>query len=168
MDVVCQIYQEKAGGFLLDDLTELAKDDGPKARWLTTTLVSLGPSLERILSRRLLEAPDHALPRLLDLAAMSANKHLAIAVEELVDHRKNDIRLKAVNTLGQLHAERSVPRLAQIMVQKSLIKSKKMKSLQLATARALAEIGTEEARAALLEAANQGSGELQALCQELV
>ena len=48
------------------------------------------------------------------------------------------------------------------------MKSKKVKTLQLAAAHALAEIGTDAARTVLKEIAEEGSGELQAMCRELV
>jgi hypothetical protein len=45
---------------------------------------------------------------------------------------------------------------------------KKMKSLKMDAARALAEIGTVEAKGILSQAAREASGDLQALCQELL
>ena len=168
IDAICQLYQEKAGGFLLDVLIELKDDDSPQARWISTTLASFGPRLSSILSRSLQDAPDHTLPQLLALTAISKDRHLATAVEQLLDHRDHEIRLKAISTLGKLHVERVVPRLAQIVLQKSWVRTKKMKSLQMAAARSLAEIGTDKAREVLQQVVSQGSGDLQALCQELV
>jgi hypothetical protein len=48
------------------------------------------------------------------------------------------------------------------------MKSKKIKTLQLAAARALAEIGTDGARIVLKEIAEEGAGELQTVCRELI
>ena len=119
-----------------------------------------------MLVSRLDEGSEHALPKLLELATLSKDPHIASSVEPLMDHKNHDIRIMAVSTLGKLQAEKSVPILAQIMKQKSVMKSKKIKSLQLAAARALAEIATDGARSILKEIAEQGSGELQAMCQE--
>lgn len=168
IDAICQLCPVKAGGFLLDVLVELKDNDSPRGRWLTTTLLGLGTSLSEILSRRLLGAPDHALPRLLSLATISTDKNLAIAVGQLLEHPNHEIRIKAASTLGALKAEGSVPRLAEIVLQKSWLRTKKMKSLQMAAAQALAEIGTDKARDVLQQVISQGPGDLQALCQELL
>lgn len=168
IDAICQLCPVKAGGFLLDVLVELKDNDSPRARWLTTTLVGLGPSLSGILSRRLLGAPDHALPRFLSLATISTDKNLATPVGQLLEHPNHEIRIKAASTLGALKAEGPVPRLAEIVLQKSWLRTKKMKSLQVAAAQALAEIGTDKARDVLQQVISQGPGDLQALCQELL
>ncbi|UCF72988.1 MAG: hypothetical protein JSW35_00490 [Deltaproteobacteria bacterium] len=168
IDAICQLCPVKAGGFLLDVLVELKDNDSPRGRWLTTTLVGLGPSLRGILSRSLLGAPDHALPRLLSLATISTDKNLATAVGQLLEHSNHEIRIKAASTLGALKAEGPVPRLAEIVLQKSWLRTKKMKSLQVAAAQALAEIGTDKARDVLQQVISQGPGDLQALCQELL
>ena len=167
MDAVSQLYPEKAGAFFIDTFIEL-EEDSPKARWLTEILAGMGPRLARILAPRLEEESDHTLPQLLELAVISKDHHIASSVEPLMDHKNHDIRLMAVNTLGKLQSERSVPHLVQIIKQQSLMKSKKIKALQLAAARALAEIATDGARTVLKEIAEQGSGELQAMCRELV
>lgn len=167
MDAVSQLYPEKAGAFFIDIFVETDEDDSPKTRWLTEILVGLGPRLARILAPKLETDSDHTLKKLLKLTAISTDQHLAPVVEPLLEHKNNDLRLMAINTLGSLQAEGSVPHLAQIMRQKSRIKSKKVKSVQLAAARALAEIGTDGARTVLKEIAEEGSGELQALCREL-
>ena len=54
------------------------------------------------------------------------------------------------------------------MKKESYIKSKKVKVLQLAAARALGEIGTDASKKHLKEIAEKGSGELKELCQEIV
>lgn len=168
IDAICQIFPEKAGGFLTDIFIELENEESPQAHWLSTTLASLGQRLSRILSRRLQDSPGHALSRLLDLIAISPDKQLGTAVEPLLDHQNHEIRLKAVTTLGHLQADRSVPRLAEILSQKSLLKTKKTKSFQMAVARALAEIGTDEASEALQRIATEGAGDIKTLCEELV
>ncbi len=168
MDAVSQLYPEKAGAFFIDMFIELDEDDSPKTHWLTEVLIGLGPRLSRIIGPRIEVDSDHVLTKLLELAVISTDQHLAPVVEPLLEHKHNDIRLTAINTLGSLQAEGSVPHLAQIMRQKSRMKSKKVKTLQLAAARALAEIGTDGARTVLKEIAEEGSGELQAMCRELV
>jgi hypothetical protein len=164
---ISQLYPEKAGAFLLDLLIHLKDDDGPQAQWLLTTLGGLGTRLHKVLRRKIEDAPDHALTRLIALAAISADRRLTNTVEEFLDHQDHEIQLEVVNTLGRLQAEQAVPRLAQIVLQKSWVKSKKMKSLQRAAARALSEIGSDEAQAMLQQAGTQASGDLRALCQEL-
>jgi HEAT repeat protein len=168
ISAVRHLFPQKAGGFLLDVLVELEDEDSAQARWLRATLTSLGPSLGKILNRGLPGAPDHALPQLLSLASISADRNLGTAVGQLLDHQDHEIRVKVVSTLGALKAEGAVPRLGEIVLQKSWLKSKKMRSLQMAAARALAEIGTNKAQEVLHEVVNKGSGDLQALCQELV
>ena len=168
IDAICQLFPEKTGGFLTDVLLDLESDEGPQAYWLSATLASLGPRLSRLLSHRIQDAPARTLSRLLNLVALSSDKQLGSAVEPLLDHQSQEIRIKAANTLGRLRAERSVPRLEQILFQKGLLKSKKMKTFQVAAAKALAEIGTASAHEALQRAVSKGSGELQTLCQELI
>ena len=168
IDAICQLFPEKAGGYLLDVLVELKDDDSPQGRWLSTTLGTLGPGLTGILSRKLQGAPDRALPQLLTMATMSADRNLATAVGQYLDHRDHEIRMQVITALGALRAERLVPRLTEIILQKSWVKTKKTKSLQTAVAHTLAAIATDEAREVLQQVVSQGSGELKALCQELV
>jgi hypothetical protein len=168
MDGICQLYPEKAGDFLLDVLIELGDDDSPQARWVSTTLIGLGPSLSRILNRRLPGTPDHAIPRLLNLATMSRDSNLAPAVGQLLEHRNIEVRVRAASALGTLKAEGLVPRLAEIVLQRSWVRTKKMKSLQMAAAHALAEIGTDRARGVLQQVISKGSADLRAFCRELV
>ena len=169
IDAICQLYREKAGEFLLDILVDLKDDDSLQTRWLSTTLVSLGPVLTRILSRRLQGAPDPALPRILTLATVLADKNLVSAVEQLLDHRSHEIRLKVISTLGRLQAERVVPRLSEIVLQRSWVITKKRKSLQMTAARALAEIASDRARGILNQVAtSKRSSDLRTLCQELL
>lgn len=168
INAICQLFPEKAGGFLLDVLVDLKDNGSPQARWLSTTLGTLGPEVTRILSRKLQGAPDHALPQLLAVAAMSADRSLATAVGQYLDHRDHEIRMQVVSILGVLQAERAVPRLGEILLQKSWVKTKKTKSLQVAAAHALAQIGTDEAYEVLQQVVSQGSGDLKTLCQELV
>jgi HEAT repeat protein len=120
------------------------------------------------LNQRLQDAPAKALPRLLDLVALSSDKQLGTAVEILLDHQNQELRIKAISTLGHLRADRSVPRLEQILFQKGLLRSKKTKAFQMAAAEAMAKIGTKEAQKALQRLASEGSGDLQTLCQELI
>lgn len=168
INAICQLYQQKAGGFLMDLLGKLKDDDSPQAHWISTTLATMGPALSSLLSSKLRGAEDHTLPQLLTLAAASKDTNLAPFVEKFLDHRNHEIRLKAISTLGHLHAERMIPSLTEIVTRKSWVKTKKGKVLQMAAARALAEIGTDEAREILQQVASQGSGDLKALCQELM
>ncbi len=168
MDAICQMFPEKTGGYLIDVFTGMKSDEGPAARWLSTALAGMGPKLSRILSRRLQEAPERALPRLLDLVVFTSDKQLGSAVEPLLDHQNHEIRLKAVSTLGHLQADRSAPRLVEILSQKGLLKSKKTKSFQMAVAQALAQMGTREALEALQRVAREGSGDIQKFCDELI
>jgi HEAT repeat protein len=168
IDAISQVFPEKTAGFLVDRFLDLETDQSPQAYWLSTTLASLGPRLSRILNQRLQDAPAKALPRLLDLVALSSDKQLGTAVEILLDHQNQELRIKAISTLGHLRADRSVPRLEQILFQKGLLRSKKTKAFQMAAAEAMAKIGTKEAQKALQRLASEGSGDLQTLCQELI
>jgi hypothetical protein len=168
VDAVSQVFPEKTAGFLVDRFIDLETNDSPQAHWLSTALASLGPRLSRILSQRLQDAPARALPRLLDMVALSSDKQLSTAVESLLHHQNQELRIKAIRTLGRLRAHRSVPRLEQILSQKGLLRPKKTKASQMAAAEAMAKIGTKEARTALQRVASEGSGELQTLCQKLI
>jgi hypothetical protein len=168
VDAICQLYKDKAGAFLMDLLEEAKDNDSPQLRWISTALATLGPGLGSLLSSKLVGAPDHMLPRLLTLASISKDPKLAPFVEKLLDHRGHEIRVKAISTLGHMQAERAVPRLSEIVQRKSWLKRRKMREQQIAAVKALAEIGTDEARAALHQFADKGSGELKRLCQELV
>ena len=151
---------------LLELPDELVKTS--KRLAISTTLATLGPDLGILLSSKLRAAPDQMLPRLLTLVAISKDAKLAPFVEKLLDHKDGDIRLKAIATLGHLHAERMVPRLTEIALHKTLLKTKKLKEQRIAAVKALAEIGTDEARGALQQVANKGPRELKKLCQELL
>lgn len=168
LNCICQLYPEKAGIFLIDVFVESGDDDGPRSRWLSAAIAGLSQKLTKPLSQKLHDPTEEALPRLLTLAARCGDPQLAGRVEKFLDHRNHEIRLAVIGTLGKLKAVHAVPRLAEIILQKAWITTKKTKSLQMACARALAEIGTEEAREVLREVAGQGSGEVQSLCQELL
>jgi len=168
IDAICQLYQDKSGSLLIDLLGEAKDDDSPRIQWITTTLATLGPVLGNLLSTRLRGAPDRMLPRLLKLAAISKDLKLAPFVEKLLDHKDHGIRLKATAVIGHLHAERMVPRLIEIALRKRVFKTKKLKEQQIAAVKALAEIGTDEAREALQQVADKGPGELKKLCRELL
>jgi len=168
VDAICQLYQDKAGALLLDRLREAKDDDSPQITWISTTLATLGPGLGTLLPSRLRDASNRMLPRLLTLVAISKDAELAPFVKKLLDHKNQDIRLKAIATIGHLRAERMVPRLTEIALKKTLLKTKKLKDQQIAAVKALAEIGTDEAREALQQVADKGSGELRKLCGELL
>ena len=168
VDAICQLYQDKAGALLLDRLREAKDDDSPQVTWISTTLATLGPGLGTLLPSRLRDASNRMLPRLLTLVAISKDAELAPFVKKLLDHKNQDIRLKAIATIGHLRAERMVPRLTEIALKKTLLKTKKLKDQQIAAVKALAEIGTDEAREALQQVADKGSGELRKLCGELL
>lgn len=168
IDAICQLYPEKGGSFLLDLLMDIENEEDLRSQWLFTTVAGLVPRIPRVLKRKFQDAPNRALTRLLALTAISADKLLAATVEKLLDREDHEILLEVVRTLGQLRAERSVPRLGEIVFQKSWVKSKKTKSLQKTAVRALAEIGTDGARSLLQKAMTQGSGDLRAMCEGLV
>lgn len=168
VDAICQLYHDKAGALLIDLLGEAKDDDSPQARWISTTLATFGPGLGGLLSSKLRGAPNRMLPRLLTLVAISKDLKLAPFVEKLLEHNDSDIRLKATATIGHLHAERMVPRLTGIALQKTLLKKKKLKEQQIAAVKALAEIGTDEARDALQQVVDKGSGDLKKLCRQLL
>jgi hypothetical protein len=168
VDAICQLYQDKAGSLLIDLLGELKDEDSPQVHWISTTLATLGPGLGSLLSSKLRRAPDRMLPRLLTLVSLSKDLKLAPLVENLLGHKDGDIRLKAIATIGHLHAEPMVPRLTEIALHKALLKTKKLKEQQIAAVKALAEIGTPEARNALQQVVDKGPGELRKLCQELL
>jgi HEAT repeat protein len=96
------------------------------------------------------------------------DEQMASRVEELLSHKDYAIRALAVRTLGQLRSGSSVDRLQEILLDRAWIMGKKAKALQMDAARALAEIGTTEAKGILHQMAGKGSGELQALCRELL
>jgi hypothetical protein len=165
---VCQLYPEKAGGFLVDLFLELDESGGPLGDWLSTTLASIAPHLAKILGSRFSRASEAALPRLIGLADLLMKKEIAPALEALLDHKSYDIRSRVIRTLGHLQSEKSVKPLVEIAFSKSWFTGKKTKALQIQAAEALAEIGTEEARLALEQLASSGPEEIQALCKELL
>ncbi len=168
VDAICQLYQDKAGALHIDLLGEAKDDNSPQMKWISTTLATLGPGLGELLGSKLEGASDRMLSRLLTLVAISKDDKLAPLVEKLLNHKEHGIRLKAIATMGHLHAERMVPRLTEIALQKALLKTKKLKDQQIAAVKALAKIGTDEARAALQQVVDKGPGELRKLCQELL
>ncbi|MEW6665765.1 MAG: hypothetical protein AB1512_11170 [Thermodesulfobacteriota bacterium] len=167
-DAICQIFPEKAGSIILDIFLGLKAEDSPQGKWILSTLGGLIPAVTRLLTRRLLDAPENQIPRLLDLAVLSGEKKLGPGVEALLERENHELKLKALLTLAELRAEHSVPRLREILLQKSWIKTRKVRDLQTAAARALSRIGTQEARSALEEAVSGASGDIQDLCRELL
>jgi len=168
LDAVSQLFQEKSGSFLIDLLGEAKDDDSPRIQWISATLATLGPVLGDLLSSRLPGAPERMLPRLLKLVVLSKDLKLVPLVEKVLDHKKHDIRLKAISAIGHLHAERMVPRLTEIALHKPLLKTKKLKEQQIAAVKALAEIDTVEAREGLQQVADKGPKGLKKLCRKLL
>jgi hypothetical protein len=165
---ICQLYPDKAGGFLIDLYLKLADHERPLVNWLSTTLASLAPRVIKVLAARMTGAPDDALPRLIDLADLFVDQQIAPALERLLDHKDHDIRSQVIRTLGRLKSAKSVEPLAQVVLEKSWLTGKKTKALKMEALEALAEIQTKEARAVLEQIASTGSGELQKLSRELL
>jgi len=168
LTAVCRLYPEKAGATLVELFLSLDESNSAQAQWTLTTLASIAPHLTRLLDRQLQKAPDNSLPRLLELVDLIMDDQMTPGLEGLLDHKDYAIRSTAVRTLGHLKCGKSVDRLGEILLDRSWIMGKKMKSLQMDAARALAEIGTEEATELLARTAREGSGDLQALCSELL
>ena len=165
---VCQLYPEKAGGYLIELFLSLDDLNSAQYRWTLTTLASMAPHLKKSLYQQFQKAPDASLPKLIELVDLIMDEQMTPALEELLDHKDYTIRSMAVRTLGRLKSEKSVDRLRGVLLERSWIMGKKMKSLQMDAARALAEIGTEEAKDILSQAARERSGDLQTLCRELL
>jgi len=168
LTAVCQLYPEKAGGYLIELLLFLDDPNSAQYQWTLTTLAIIAPHLTKSLDQQFQKAPDAALPKLIDLVDLIMDAQMAPALEDLLDHKDYAVRSMAVRTLGHLKSEKPVDRLGGVLLKRSWIMGKKMKSLQMDAARALAEIGTEEAKGILSQAAREGSGDLQALCGELL
>jgi len=165
---VCQLYPEKAGKYLIEVFLALDDPNSASYQWILTTLASLAPHLTKSLDQEFSRDSDASLPRLIELVDCIMDAQMAPALEKLLDHKDYAIRAMAVRTLGHLKSTRSVNRLGAILHERSWIMGKKTKSLQMDAAKALAEIETEEAKGMLSQAAREGSGDLQALCLELL
>jgi len=165
---ICQLYPEKAGGFLIDLFMQVGEEQSALGDWLMTMLASMGAPLVKVLGSRISTAPDADLPALLDLADIFTNPQIASALENLLNHKDYDIRSQAIRTLGHLKSERSLKPLAQIVLDGSWFTGKKTKALQMEALEALAGFGTEEARAVLEQVASSGSGDLQKLSREFL
>jgi len=168
LTAVCQLYPEKAGGYLVELFLSLDDPNSAQYQWTLTTLASLAPHLTKSLDQQFQKVPDASLPKLIDLVDLIMDAQMAPVLEELLDHKDYAIRAMAVRTLGHLKSRNSVDRLGAILLERSWIMGKKMKSLQMDAARALAEIATEEAKGMLSQAVREGSGDLQTLCGELL
>jgi hypothetical protein len=168
LTAVCQLYPEKAGGYLIELFLSLDDPNSAQHQWTLTTLASLAPHLTKRLDQQFQKAPDASLPKLIDLVDLIMDEQMAPALEGLLDHKDYAIRAMAVRTLGHLKSKNSVDRLGAILLERSWIMGKKMKSLQMDAAKALAGIGTEEAKGVMSQAAREGSGDIQALCRELL
>jgi hypothetical protein len=165
---ICRLFPEKASAFLIDLYTEFGGQQGPLGDWLTMTIVSLAPNLTRVFRSRMIDAPDGALPTLIDLADLVKDEQIAPALERLLDHKIYGIRSRVIKTLGRLKSAKSVKPLTRVAMRKSWFRTKKMKALQMEALRALAKIQTKEARAVLEQMASTSSGELQQLSLELL
>jgi hypothetical protein len=168
LTAVCQLYPEKVGGYLLDLFLSLKDPSSAEYQWTLTTLASLAPHLAAILNQQIQKATADSLPKLINLVDLIMDEKGSPPLEGLLDHKDYAIRAMAVRTLGHLKSRKSTARLGAILFERSWIMGRKMKALQMDAARALAEIGTEEAREMLSRAAREGSEDLQALCRKLV
>jgi hypothetical protein len=167
LNAICQLFPVRSGDLLLEILIK-EKGDGPKTDWLYRTLASLGSKISSALGRHLQSAPESALGKLLNLVAMSEDQHLYSSIEPLLGCESHEIRVMAISTIGKLRAEKAVPRLEQIISKKSWIKTKKMREIQEASAKAIAKIGTKNAMEVLRRIAEEGPGYMKKLCRELL
>jgi HEAT repeat protein len=168
ISAISQLFPEKTTGFLIDRLAAHGSEDNPQRRWLLSALAGMGENLLRPLSQRLRSASEKELPQLILLAETSMNANLASALQELLSHKEQEIRVQTISALAHLKAESAVPLLAGLLREKTWLAGKKTRTLQMHAARALAEIGTPKANSVLQETAKRGSGELQELCQQLL
>jgi hypothetical protein len=168
LTAVCQLYPEKAGGYLVEFFLSLDDPNTARYQWTLTTLASIAPHLAKTLDQQFQRIPEESLPDLIELVDLVMDDRMAPALENLLDHKDYAIRSLVVRTLGHLKSKGSVRRLGAILLERSWITGKKMKSLQMDAARALAEIGTDEAKEVLNQAAERASGDLQALCRKLL
>jgi hypothetical protein len=168
LTAVCQLYPEKAGAYLLELFLTLDDRHSAPYQWTLTTLASIAPRLPKLLDQQFQKISETSLPNLLELVGLIMDEQMAPAVEPFLNHKDYAIRSLAVRTLGHLQSSGSVDRLQGVLLDRSWIAGKKMKSLQMDAARALAEIGTIEAKGILHQVASEGSGDLPALCRELL
>ncbi len=167
LNALCQLFPEKASFFLIKRFVKMENQENPQGRWLLTTLTSLGASLGKALAHQFANASEEEIPGFLNLVGISMDKGLVPKIEGLLGHKNFEIRSKAVEALGRLGSERSVPFLSEILSQKSWLAGKKTKTLQTQAAQALFAIGTLEARQSLQKASEKGTGELPKLCLKL-
>jgi hypothetical protein len=165
---ICQLYPEKAGGFLIDLFMEVGDQESALGDWLMTMLASLGGQIAKALGTRIGSAPDADLPPLLDLADLFGEPQIAPALENLLNHKDHEIRLQVIRILGHLKSERSVKPLSEIVLDGSWFTGKKTKLLQMEALEALAAFGTDDARAVLEKVASSGSGELRKLSLQIL
>jgi len=168
LTAVCQLYPEKSGTYLVEYFLTLDDRESAQYQWTLTTLASIAPRLTKILDQLFQKVSEASLPNLVELVDLIMDEQMAPAVEKLLGHKDYAIRAMAVRTLGHLKSENSAVQLGAILLERSWVMGKKMKSLQMDAARALAEIGSVEAKGILHQVASEGSGDLQALCQELL
>jgi hypothetical protein len=168
LTALCQLYPEKAGAYLVELFLTLDDRDSAPYQWTLTALASIAPRLTKIFEQQFQKISEASLPNLVELVGLIMDEQMAPAVEELLAHKDYAIRAMAVRTLGHLRSKSSAAPLGAILFERSWVMGKKMKSLQMDAARALAEIATVEAKGILHQVASEGSGELQALCRELL
>lgn len=168
LTAVCQLYPEKAGGYLVECFLSLDDPNTAQYEWALHTLASLAPHLRSPLDQQFQKASDSSLPKLIHLVDLFRDEQLAPALEGLLNHKDYAVRGMAVRTLGHIGARKSVDRLGAILQERSWFMGKKLKSLQMDAARALAEIRTEDAKNLLDQTAREGSGDLQGLCRDLL
>jgi hypothetical protein len=168
LTAVCRLYPEKAGVYLVERFLSLDDRSSAEYQWTLTTLASIAPRLTKILDQQFQKISEASLPNLIELVGLIMDDQMAPAVEQVLNHKDYAIRALAVRTLGHLKSSNSVDRLQAILLDRSWITGKKTKSLQMDAAKALAEIGTVEAKGVLHQVASEGSGDLPALCRELL
>ena len=168
LTAVCRLYPEKAGAYLVERFLSLDDPNSAQYQWMLNTLGSIAPYLATTLDHQFQKASDSSLPKLIDLVDLFMNEQMAPPLEDLLNHKDYAIRGLAVRTLGHIRSGKSVDRLGAILQERSWMMGKKLKSLQVEAARALAEIGSVEAKDILHRVASEGSGDLQSLCRELL
>ena len=130
-----------------------------------------GPAAERHLLARMKDTDAETMQEIFFVLGQLRSENSLPAVRELAEDKRvlERLRIQALNTLGQIASPKAMPVILGCMRRKGFFSVGEPSAIRMAAAKALAALGTPEARAALQKAANtEPKGEERELLHRLL
>ena len=130
-----------------------------------------GPGAEPHLLARMKDTDAETMQEILFVLGQLRSENSLPPVCELVQDKRvlERLRIQALNTLGQIPSPKALPAILKCMRRKGIFSAGEPPAIRMSAAKALATLGTPEARAALQKAANsEPKGEERELLHRLL